>query len=55
VSADQPPARLRVEIAPRTILLILLVIAGVWLASQLGTVLIVVTIAGVAAIVRGVI
>ena len=35
----------RVEIAPRTILFLLLVIAGVWIAVQLQTVLIVVTIA----------
>ena len=35
----------RIEIAPRTILLVLIAIAGVWLAFQLVTVLIVVTIA----------
>jgi predicted PurR-regulated permease PerM len=42
---DPEPARIRVEIAPRTILLLLLVVAGIWLAVQLETVLIVVTIA----------
>jgi predicted PurR-regulated permease PerM len=36
---------LRVELAPRTILLILLVIAGLWLAYQLETVLIAITVA----------
>ncbi|HET7499471.1 MAG TPA: AI-2E family transporter [Kofleriaceae bacterium] len=42
-----PGARrtLRIELAPRTIGLLLLVVAGVWLAAQLQTVLIVVTIA----------
>ncbi len=35
----------RIEIAPRTILLLLVAIAGIWLAFQLETVLIVVTIA----------
>jgi predicted PurR-regulated permease PerM len=49
VSVDPPEpllARaLRVEIAPRTIVLVLLVIAGLWLASQLEAVLLVVTIA----------
>jgi predicted PurR-regulated permease PerM len=51
VSADDrepraaPPTRIRVEIAPRTILLLLLVVAGIWLAVQLETVLIVVMIA----------
>lgn len=39
------PARLRIELAPRTIVHVLLVIAGLWLAFQLVTVLIVVTIA----------
>jgi len=39
------PARVRIEIAPRTILLVLLSVAGVWVALQLQTVLIVVTIA----------
>ncbi|HEX3762492.1 MAG TPA: AI-2E family transporter [Kofleriaceae bacterium] len=37
--------RLRIEIAPRTILLLVVVIAGVWLAFQLEIVLVVVTIA----------
>jgi putative heme transporter len=50
VSADDrepraDPATLRIEIAPRTILLLLVVIAGVWLAFQLEAVLIVVTVA----------
>jgi predicted PurR-regulated permease PerM len=50
VSADDrepradPPA-LRIEVAPRTILLVVVVVAGIWLAFQLETVLIVVTIA----------
>src|SRR5262249_1799626 len=39
------PSRVRIEIAPRTILLLLLAVAGVWIALQLQTVLIVVTIA----------
>ena len=39
------PRALRIEVAPRTILLLLVVIAGIWLAFQLETVLIVVTIA----------
>ena len=39
------PAGLRIEIAPRTILLVVLVVAGIWLAFQLETVLIVLTIA----------
>jgi len=49
VSADDPepraPTALRIEIAPRTILLLVVVIAGLWLAFQLETVLIVVTVA----------
>ena len=50
MSADDHEPRadartLRIEIAPRTIVLLLVVIAGVWLAFQLETVLIVVTIA----------
>ena len=41
-----PPRRtLRIELAPRTIVFILVVIAGIWLAIQLQTVLIVVTVA----------
>jgi predicted PurR-regulated permease PerM len=39
------PARLRIEIAPRTILLLVLVVAGIWIAVQLEIVLIVLTIA----------
>jgi predicted PurR-regulated permease PerM len=39
------PGHLRIELAPRTILYLLLVIAGIWLAVQLETVLIVVTVA----------
>jgi predicted PurR-regulated permease PerM len=42
--APEPP-RVRVEIAPRTILLVLLVVAGAWIALELQAVLIVVTIA----------
>jgi predicted PurR-regulated permease PerM len=38
-------SRVRIEIAPRTILLLLLAVAGVWIALKLQTVLIVVTIA----------
>src|SRR5215470_1230737 len=50
VSADDreprpDPTASRIEVAPRTILLLLVVIAGIWLAFQLETVLIVVTIA----------
>jgi predicted PurR-regulated permease PerM len=49
VSADHPQPdrapRLRIEIAPRTILIVLLVVAGVWIAFQLQAVLIVVTVA----------
>jgi predicted PurR-regulated permease PerM len=47
VSARNPgePARLRIELAPRTILHLLLVIAAIYFAFQLQTVLIVVTIA----------
>ena len=40
-----PPRHVRFEIAPRTIMLLLLVVAGVWVAYQLQTVLVVVTIA----------
>jgi predicted PurR-regulated permease PerM len=39
------PHALRIELAPRTILIVLVVIAGVWLAVQLQTVLVVVTVA----------
>src|SRR5262249_39728981 len=39
------PARVRIEIAPRTILYVLLAVAAVWIAFQLQTVLIVVTVA----------
>jgi predicted PurR-regulated permease PerM len=39
------PARLRIEIAPRTILLLVLVIGGIWIAVQLEIVLIVLTLA----------
>jgi predicted PurR-regulated permease PerM len=39
------PNRLRIEIAPRTIFLVLGVVAGIWLLSQLATVLSVVIIA----------
>lgn len=42
---DTEPSRVRIEIAPRTILLLLLAGAGVWIAFKLQTVLIVVTIA----------
>jgi predicted PurR-regulated permease PerM len=42
--ASEPP-RIRIEIAPRTILLVLLAVAGVWIALELQTVLVVVTIA----------
>jgi predicted PurR-regulated permease PerM len=44
---EPPPSRrtLRIELAPRTILSVLLAVAGVWIAVQLQTVLIVVTIA----------
>jgi putative heme transporter len=49
VSAEASPApgspSVRIEIAPRTILLVLLAVAGGWIALQLQTVLIVVTIA----------
>ena len=50
MSADDPepaPTRrtLRIELAPRTILFVLLVVAGVWIAIQLQTVLIVLTVA----------
>jgi predicted PurR-regulated permease PerM len=50
VSADDPepratPTALRIEVAPRTILLLVVVVAGLWLAFQLETVLIVVTVA----------
>lgn len=51
MSADAPeprpgaPARLRIEIAPRTILLLALVVGGIWIAFQLEIVLIVLTIA----------
>jgi len=46
-SARDPgePARLRIELAPRTIVYLLLVVAGIWLAFQLQIVLIVVTVA----------
>src|ERR1043165_8414435 len=48
LSAPRPgetePSRLRIEIAPRTILLLLLAVAGVWIALRLQTVLIVVTV-----------
>jgi putative heme transporter len=40
-----PPNRLRIEIAPKTIFLVLGVIAGIWMLGQLATVLSVVTIA----------
>jgi len=39
------PSRVRIEIAPRTILLLLLALAAVWIALQLQTVLIVFTVA----------
>jgi predicted PurR-regulated permease PerM len=39
------PARVRIEIAPRTILLLLLAVVAAWMALQLETVFIVVTIA----------
>ena len=44
---DREPARqtLRIELAPRTIGLILLVVAGLWIAFQLQTVLIAITVA----------
>ena len=46
MSHDKPErGTLRIEIAPRTILYLLLAIAGVWLAFQLSTVLIVITVA----------
>ena len=43
---DAPPRRtLRIEIAPRTLLAILLVVGGIWLVWQLWTVVVVVTVA----------
>jgi putative heme transporter len=46
VSAEPRESRdLRIEIAPRTILYVLLAVAGVWIALQLEAVLIVVTVA----------
>lgn len=45
VPASPTPGTLRIELAPRTILHVLLVIAGIWLAFHLETVLIVVTVA----------
>jgi putative heme transporter len=44
-AADPPVNRLRIEIAPKTIALVLGVIAGIWLLGQLTTVLAVVTVA----------
>ena len=45
MAASHPPVAWRVEIAPRTIFLILGVVAGVWVLGQLVTVLTVVTVA----------
>jgi predicted PurR-regulated permease PerM len=45
VSGKPPRSTLRIEIAPRTILYILIAIAGVWLAFELATVLMVLTVA----------
>jgi hypothetical protein len=42
---SEAPNRLRIEIAPGTIFLVLGVVAGIWLVSQLATVLSVVIIA----------
>jgi predicted PurR-regulated permease PerM len=42
---DDTPNRLRIEIAPRTIFLVLGVVAGIWLLGQIATVLSVVIIA----------
>lgn len=42
---ESEPRRIRVEIAPRTIVYVLLAVAGIWIALQLQTVLIVVTVA----------
>src|SRR5215831_11720555 len=44
-AGEAEPSRVRIEIAPRTILLLLCAVAAVWIAIQLQTVLIVVTIA----------
>lgn len=45
VAMDETPNRLRIEIAPRTIFLVLGVVAGIWLLGQLATVFSVVIIA----------
>jgi predicted PurR-regulated permease PerM len=44
-ATDSPVGRLRIEIAPKTVFLILGVIAGIWILGQLTTVLSVVTVA----------
>ena len=42
---DEAPRALRIELSPRTLILILLMIAGVWLAIQLWTVFVVLLVA----------